>query len=114
MLSAHACYRVVGFHGKHRGVALDIDVQFTRPVNVALGIFGTGELLLEAMQAEAVMDALAKNTAGVMLAFKHKQVIYAVLPGGNGSSQTRGAAADDQHVHVQGTVFHHRHVTFPP
>ena len=50
---------------EHGGIASESRCPApARTVNVPLGVFGAGQLLLEAVQAEAVMDALAQNAAG--------------------------------------------------
>ena len=99
---------MVGFNAQHGRVALDFDAQLARLVDIALRVFGAGELFLEAVQAKAVMDALAQDAAGVVLAFEHEEAVHAVFPGRDGGRQTRGARTDHQHVDrfVKGACFH--------
>ena len=88
--------------------------QLAGTVNVPLRIFGAGQLLLEAVQTEAVMDTLAQNAAGGVLTLQHQQIVDAVLPGRDSRRQTCGAAADHQHIHPLHAVSLLRHVTSPP
>ena len=114
MLGADAGDPAVFLNRENRRVALDIDAQFTGAVDVPLGVFRAGQFLLEAVQAEAVMDALAQDAAGVVFALQDEQVIDAVLPGGDGGGQTRRARADHQHIHPLNAVCLLGHVSSPP
>ena len=87
-------------HGEDGRVGLDLDAHLAGAVDVALRVLGAGQLLLEAVQAEAVVDALAQNAARVVLALENEQVVDAILLRRNGSREARRASADDENVHT--------------
>ena len=50
---------VFAVHRKDSGIGLDLNAHLGSLVDIALGVFGAGQLLLEAVQTKAVVDALA-------------------------------------------------------
>ena len=96
-------------HGEDGRVGLDVNAHLAGAVDVALRVLGAGQLLLEAVQAEAVVDALAQDAAGVVLALEHKQVVNAVFLRRNGSREARRARADDENIHALAV-----HLSSPP
>ena len=91
---------LIGIHAQHGYARAHVDAHFSGLVDITLGVFGAGQLFLKAMQAEAVVDALAQDAAGIVLAFQHDQAVHARLLGGDGGGQTRRARADDQDIHL--------------
>ncbi len=67
-------------------------------VDEAARVFGAAQLLLEAVQAEAVVNALVQNAAKLLIALDDEDVFQAVLGGAHGRGQTGGAAADDNQI----------------
>ena len=55
-------------------------MQFIYTVNIPLGVFGTGQLFLETMKTETVVDTLTKNTARLVFPFQHENGSRAGLP----------------------------------
>ena len=76
-------------------------------MNEASGIFGTGQLFLEGVKTEAVMDALIENTAERGVAFQNQNIGNACFFGGNCRRESRRTAADDNDI----ILFHFRHLT---
>ena len=90
---------VFAVHVKDGGVGLDLDAHLGSLIDIALGVLGAGQLLLEAVEAKAVMDALAQDAARVMLTLDNEQIVDAVFLRRDGGSQTRRARADDEDVY---------------
>ena len=61
-------------------------------------VFRTGELLLKAVEAEAVMDALAQDAAGLLFPLHDEDGFRALLQGGDGGCHAGGAGSDDKDV----------------
>ena len=66
----------------------------------AARVFRAGELLAEAVQAEAVVDALIQNAAELTVPLEEQDAPQTRLPRGLRGGQPRGPAADhDQFIH---------------
>ena len=116
LFTAHGGHEAVAVHAEHSGAAAHLYAQLLHAVDIALGVFGTGQLLLEAVQAESVMDALAQNAAHVVFAFQNQQVADARLTRSDGGRHARRARADHQHVHILhlAAKFLAQHIRRPP
>ena len=75
-----------------------LDAQGEGFVDVELGVGGAGQIFLEHLQPEAVVDALQEDAAQLEIALDDQNVFGAVLAGGDGGRQPARAAADDDHV----------------
>ena len=116
LVPAHSGHEALAVHAEHGGAAAHLDAHLLHAIDVALGIFGAGQLLLEAVQAEAVMDTLAQNAAHLVFALQHQQVFHARLTRGDGRRHACRARADDQHVHILhlAAKFLAQHIRHPP
>ena len=103
---AHGGDAPVPAHGQHRYPGADVDPHFPGGVDVPPGVLGAGQFLLEAVQPEAVVDALAQDAPGLILPLQHDQAVNALLFRGDGGGQARRARADHQYVHPD-RVFTH-------
>ena len=82
---------------------------------VAVGVLGARQLLAEAVETEAVVDALAQNTAGVQIALQDDHIAHACIVGGYGGGQTGGASADDDECRVGSAhIYVVLHISCPP
>ena len=61
-------------------------------------VFGAGESFLEIVKSEAVVYALIKDTADVVISLKNKYFLSAVFGCGESGCKTCGASADDYYV----------------
>ncbi len=61
-------------------------------------VLGAGELLLERVEAEAVVDALVEDAAEAVVALDHDDGVASGVAGGDGRGEAGGAAADDDDV----------------
>ena len=59
---------LVGRDLDDHGIKLDLDRSVLHHLDITVCIFGAGELLLEAVQTESVVDALVENTAEFFVA----------------------------------------------
>jgi hypothetical protein len=87
-----------GVDVEHVGVGQHVDAALEHLLQEALGVLGPGELLLEVVQAEAVVDALLQDAAGLALAVDDQHVLGAGVAGADGGREPGGAAADDHDV----------------
>jgi hypothetical protein len=65
---------------------------------MALGVFGSGELLAKTMQPEAVVDALVEDTAQNLVPFNEQHILAAVLAGGDSRRYAGRSASDDNDI----------------
>ena len=79
---------------QHHGVGADFHPRFLRFLDKAGGVFRPGQLLLEVVEAEAVVDALVEDTAGLDVPLQHHDAGAARFPGRGRRRQPRRAAAD--------------------
>ena len=68
--------------------------------NKATCVLRPGQLLTEGVQAEARVDTLVEDAAQLLIPLDDENVFYAVLSGGDGGGQPRGASADDGKLHL--------------
>ena len=90
--------------GEDHGQELIFDAALKHLVDEALGVLGAGQLLLEGVQAEAVVDALVQDAAQLVVALQDQD---APIPGvvcGNRCRKTGGAAADDNNIIFHGAT----------
>ena len=76
------------------GIGLCLHTGGFQHFNIAPGIFRPGQFLLEAVQTEAVVDALVQNTAQLAVALQDQNAAQALFPGCIGRSKSGRAAAD--------------------
>ena len=92
-------------------VRLNGNAHFARPVNVALGVFGAGQLLAKAVQTKAIVDALAQDAARLMLALQDEQIVNPVFFGRDGRREAGRARTDDEQIHL---FYQFVHLSTPP
>ena len=63
----------VTVHGKNCRVCLNVNTQAARLVHIALRIFRAGQFFAKSMKPKTIVDALAQDTAGIVLALKDEQ-----------------------------------------
>ena len=90
-------------HGVHRAgrtvkredhcVQPHLDPRTRQPLNKAAGVLRARELLLEIVQAKAVVDALIEDAAQLRVALQDQHPPGAVLMGAQSGRQSGGAAA---------------------
>ena len=77
----------------------DFDFRFILyQVVASLRVARAGQLFLEVMQAEAVVDALLENAARFAVAFEDEDFLRAVFPSAVCGRKTCRAAADDDNI----------------
>ena len=83
--------------GEHHGIRDDLDAAFADHIDVSARVFGTGELLAEAVQTEARVNALIQNAARLAVALQNQNIFRCQtrIKCGCRSCQTGGTAADD-------------------
>ena len=86
---------------QHHGVQTDVNAGLTYHVDEAPGILRAGQLFLEIVQTEAVVDALVEDAAQLTVALDDADRATACFPCGIRSGQTCRAAADNHEF-----VFH--------
>ena len=86
------------------------DLSFLHHFCVAVGVFGSGQLLAEAVQAEAVMDALAQDAAERNVSFQNENVPLPHIVGGDGGGKACGTSADNDKLFFD--LFHCNHPHF--
>ena len=91
--------------GKNGGAAAHFNAQFLYLINIPLRVLRAGQFFLEAVKAETVMNALAKNAAHIGFPFQHQKIIHACLFSGDGSGHACGARAHNEHVHLFHLIF---------
>ena len=64
-------------------------------VDIALGVLGAGELLMEGVQAKARVDALVQDAAQLAAALQNEDIPQTRVVGGCGGGQSGGTAAHD-------------------
>jgi len=95
----------------HR-VALERDAPLLDLADVAVGVFRAGQLLVEDMQPETVVDALLQDAAQTHVALQDQEAAAAAVPGGDRRGQAGRPAADDHQVDI--SCFRHAfHLSFP-
>ena len=97
----------VGRNRQDHGVRFHLNGGTLQHVNEPPGVLRTGKLLLKAVEAEAVVDALVENAAQICVPLQQKDICHPRLPGGQSGGQARRAAADDGQL-----VFLHAHASF--
>ena len=83
---------------EHHGVQQERDVPLRSLINESLGIFRAGQLLLEGVESEAVVDALVEDAAELRVPLQNQDVPAARVVRGDRRSKARRTAADDEHV----------------
>ncbi len=91
------------------GVQLVFNLQVKGLIDKAVCVLGTGQLFLEGMKAETVVDALVQNAAQFLVTLNDEDAVRACLLGGHCSSQAGGTAADDYDI-----IGKHSHYCAPP
>ena len=84
------------------GIGLLRNPRRPHPVQIPPGIFRAGQLLAEGVEAEAVVNALVQNAAGIPVPFENQNILHPGLPGRQRCRQPRRAAPNDDQI----TVFH--------
>ena len=95
VLTVHGGDNLVSAQIQDHGVQLVGDTQLLHLLDEAAGVFGTGQLFLEGVQTETVMDALVQNAAQFVVALQDQNVLNTCLVGSDSSCQTGGTAADN-------------------
>ena len=85
-------------HFQHHGVQLHLYAGVLEHRNKAPSILRAGELLAEAVQTKAVVDALVQNAAQLFIALQNEDVAQTAFPCLAGSSKARRAAADNDQI----------------
>ena len=94
----------LGTHGRDDAVVADIDDRAFEQaldaallclIDIALRILGARELLIEGVEAEAVVDALVEDAAKPILALEDDDIFESRIIGRDGSSKAGRTAADD-------------------
>ena len=94
----------LGTHGRDDAVVADIDDRAFEQaldaallclIDIALRILGAGELLIERMETEPVMDALVEDAAEPVFALEDDDIFESRIIGRDGSSKAGRTAADD-------------------
>ena len=80
-VAVHGGDRLVAGQVQHHGVQLVGDTELLRLLNEAGRVLGAGQLLLEGVQAEAVVDALVQNAAQLVVPLEDEQVLHPVAGG---------------------------------
>jgi hypothetical protein len=93
-------------HLQHHGVQLYLHVGFAEHLHKPPGVFGAGELLLEVVEAKAVVNALVEDATQLLVPLDNDNFLGALFGGGAGGGKAGGASADDDNI-----VFH---ITCPP
>ena len=83
---------------EHHRVQQERDVPLRGLIDESLGIFRAGQLLLEGVESEAVVDALVEDAAELRIALQNQDVLAVRVVRGDRRSKARRAAADDEHV----------------
>ena len=83
---------------QHHRAADNRDAERIRLVDKPLRVFGAGQLLLEAVEPEAVVDALLQNAARRVVTLDDKDVRRARLLRRAGSGESRRSRAHDKHI----------------
>ena len=113
-VSGHAVL-LGGSHVQHSRARFDGNAPLQRHFVVAVGVLGARQLLTEAVESEAVVDALAENTARVQITLQDDHVPHARVVCGHGGRQTGGASADDHKCLVGRThIYVVLHISCPP
>ena len=82
----------------HHGVQLVFYAEIINLLDEAVGVLGAGQLLLEGVQAEAVVDALVEYAAQLAVALQDQHALASVLSRGNRGGKSRGASADYDYI----------------
>lgn len=91
---------------EHHRVQQERDVPLRGLIDESLGIFRAGQLLLEGVESEAVVDALVEDAAELLVPFQNQDVPAARVVRGN----RRGKAAGPPPMMSTSTCF----ISFPP
>ena len=96
--------------GQHHRIEPDLAARLGKQVLEALRILGPRELLAEAMQAKAVVDALVEDAAQLLVALDDQHIAQALVPSGVCRGDACRAAADHHEVvnlvgHVYAPLF---------
>ena len=83
---------------QHHRAADNRDAERIRLVDKPLRVFGAGQLLLEAVEPEAVVDALLQNAARRVVTLEDKDVRRARLLRGTCGGESRRTRAHDKHI----------------
>ena len=75
-------------------------MQFIYTVNIPLGVFGTGQLFLETMKTETVVDTLAENAARFVFPLQDQNGINPVFPRCNRSGKSGRTGADYKDINM--------------
>ncbi len=96
----------------HHGGAEQVgDGQLLGPPDKPGGVLRAGKLLLKGVQAKAVVDALVQDAPQLLFPLQNQHILHPGLPGGNGGSQARRAAAD--YHNIVGNAFLHSGFLLP-
>lgn len=80
---------------QHHGVGLDVDAP-GRLVDEPPRVLRPGQLLLEIVEPEPVVNALIENAPQRPVPFQHEDGAHSLVPGGHRRRQPAAAANDDQ------------------
>ena len=100
VLPGHAGDHLVGGHVDDHGLGLIGDLIGQDLFDEPLGVLGAGQLLLEGVEAEAVVDALLEDAAQPLFTVQDQDVAGAGFIGADRRSQARRAAADDENIRI--------------
>ena len=97
-LCADGRHHALWGHVEHRGLEHALDAALARLRHVAGRVLRARELLLERVEAKAVVDALVEDAAQLRLALQHQHGGDAGVMRGNGGGKARGSPAHDHDV----------------
>ena len=80
---------------QHHAVRPGGDAPLVYGVDIALGVLGAGQLLMEGVQAKARVDALVQDAAQLAAALQNEDIPQTRVVGGCGGGQSGGTAAHD-------------------
>ena len=104
-----------GGHVQNSRAGLDGDASLQSHLVVTVGVLGAGQLLAEAVETEAVVDALAQDSARVQVALQDDHVTDTVIIGGHSGGHTGGATADDDKRSIRSAhIYVVLHISCPP
>ena len=82
-------------HVQHHRVGQDADGGAAKHFNEPPSVLRPGQLLLEVVQAEAVVDALVQNAAQLAVALQNQNIAQTCVIGRARRGKSGGAAADN-------------------
>ena len=95
VLGVGSGYYLVGGDIENHGVELEGDLKLSYLLLVSPSVLRSGKLLAEAVETEAVMNALTENTAKRYVSFKDKYIADSALIRSHSRTHTCRSAADN-------------------